>query len=284
MCPPKLPSPATELVPSCKGPGLVPRPQPDPVGIPGSVCFGHFWAQALRNPIGFRAVPCPRAHTVCNPNTSGKIYDLEKKIGKDKKKHSQAPFPWVFTQLRGNFPPDGKLWKSRVGARRSVSLFSPQRGHACGVRTVRGTGMGMQKGMVCTRDAGRDGDARRDGAGNAGRDGDGDAGSNRDAGGDGDGDGDAGRNRDAGGDGDAGRDEHLAACSLLHPCKQWQSQTCRRSPSALGTVQAAGAGALTWASCHAVPRLLRLVPTPSGCCVESRGLGPSTWAVAALQT
>lgn len=78
--------------------------------------------------------------------------------------------------------------------------------------------------------------------------------------------------RDAGRDRNAGRGEHLAAWTLLLPA----------SSSRVKPVLGAASGTLTRASCHAVPKLLRLVPMPHGCCAESQSLRLSTWVVAAL--
>jgi len=77
LCAPlKHPSPTTELVPCCKGPGLMPQPWSDPVDILGSVCLGHFWAEKSHQVWGHPSPPCPQG-SVWVANTSGKIYDLE---------------------------------------------------------------------------------------------------------------------------------------------------------------------------------------------------------------
>lgn len=112
-------------------------------------CGWVSWAFQAFYPIGFGTIPLP-AQPCLGCKHLGENPKLREKKGKHKKNQNQAPFSQVLPQLHGNFPADGKLWKSRVSARMNVSMFSPWCGHGCGVRAVRGTGagMGMQAGTI----------------------------------------------------------------------------------------------------------------------------------------
>lgn len=130
--PPKPPSPTTEPAPSCKGSGLVARSS----GYP-RVCL--LWA--LGKSIRFGGIPYPHAwRVVFGLQTPQGKFRIQRKIKENTGKNT--------ARLCGNFPPDGKLWKSHVHARMSVSMFSSQCGHAYGIRTARGTRMRRQARML----------------------------------------------------------------------------------------------------------------------------------------
>lgn len=61
----------------------------------------------------------------------------------------------MLAQLHGNFPADGKMWKSRVSARMNGSMFSPWCGNVHGVRAMGGLELGWGWCQECDKD--RDG-------------------------------------------------------------------------------------------------------------------------------
>lgn len=117
-------------------------------------CGWVSWAFQALYPIGFGTVPLP-ARPCLGCKHLGENLKLREKKGKHEKNQNQAPFSQVLPQLHGNFPADGKLWKSHVSARMNVSMFSPWCGHGCGVRAVRGPGAGSWDGADPTARPGR---------------------------------------------------------------------------------------------------------------------------------